>query len=369
MKKHFNKLMAIITTSILVATMSLTAFAANEIAITKKVPTSTSNPTMAPETTFRLQLTAGPSATTVNLKGSDDQTHTYQLTPGTAEQIGQMTITGAAFADITEYPADGVYQANFGITVPDSIYSVPGVYSYTVNEQNDGYSGITYDANTYYMYVSVINKDGGGVKVDNVVLAKDDGTKIADITNDFGADENIDSTHDLTITKSVTGNAGELNKKFTFKIAISPKAGATGTSRAQEFKLVLPDGTEQKIAASGTATSVTIGNDETVHIYGLTKDYDVLVSEDEAGLNGYTTTYKITGDGAGNTTADQALADATAKATVNALADGATLTIINNRENVTPTGVAMDIAPYALMIVLAGSAAVTFLRKKDYFEE
>lgn len=367
MKKHFNKLMAIITTSILVATMSLTAFAANEIAITKKVPTSTSNPTMAPETTFQLLLTAGPSATTVNLKGSDNETHTYQLTPGTEEQISHMTITGAAFANITEYPADGVYQANFGISVPDSIYSVPGVYSYTVNEQNDGYSGITYDTTTYYMYVSVVNKEGGGVKVDNVVLAKNDGTKIADITNDFGATN--DTTHDLTITKSVTGNAGELNKKFTFKIAISPKAGATGTSSDQEFKLVLPDNTEQKIAASGTATSVTIGNDETVHIYGLTEDYDVLVSEDEAGLNGYTTTYKITGDGTGNTTADQALADANAKATVNALADGATLTIINNRENVTPTGVAMDIAPYALMIVLAGSAAVTFLRKKDNFEE
>lgn len=240
-----------------------------------------------------------------------------------------MTITGAAFADITEYPADGVYQANFRITVPDSIYSVPGVYSYTVNEKNDGYSGITYDTTTYYMYVSVVNKVGGGVKVDNVVLAKDDGTKIADITNDFGATN--DTTHDLTITKSVTGNAGELNKKFTFKIAISPKAGATGTSSAQEFKLVLPGGTEQKIAASGTATSVTIGNDEIVHIYGLTKDYDVFVSEDEAGLNGYTTTYKIT-DGEGNTTADQALTDANAKATVNALTDGTTLTIINHRE-------------------------------------
>ena len=52
------------------------------------------------------------------------------------------------------------------------------------------------------MYVSVVNKEGGGVKVDNVVLAKDGGTKIADITNDFGATN--DTTHDLTITKSVT---------------------------------------------------------------------------------------------------------------------------------------------------------------------
>ena len=365
MKKHFNKLMAIITTSILVATMSLTAFAANEIAIPKKVPTDVNNHTMAPETTFELEVTAGPDVATVDLVGSDNATHTYQLTKGTAEQVNGMTITGAAFADITGYPADGIYQANFGILVPDSLYSVPGVYSYTVKEKNGGYSGITYDDTTYYMYVSVINKEGG-VKVDNVVLAKTDGTKIADITNDFGATNNL--THDLTITKSVTGNAGELNKDFTFKISIEPKAG-TGASAAQEFQLVDADSAAQPISANGAETTVTIRNTEIVHIYGLTGDYDVKVSENEAGLNGYTTTYKITGDGAGDTTADQPLANADAKATVNALADGATLTIINNRENVTPTGVAMDIAPYALMIVLAGSAAVTFLRKKDYFEE
>ena len=187
---------------------------------------------------------------------SYDETHTYQLTPGTAAQIAQMTITGAAFADITEYPADGVYQANFRITVPDSIYSVPGVYSYTVNEKNDGYSGITYDDTTYYMYVSVINKEGG-VKVDNVVLAKDDGTKIADITNDFGADGNIDSTHDLTITKSVTGNAGELAKEFTFKTSIRPKAG-TGANANQEFQLKDASGATQNIKADGEATSVTL---------------------------------------------------------------------------------------------------------------
>ncbi|SEA73245.1 pilin isopeptide linkage domain-containing protein [Oribacterium sp. KHPX15] len=367
MKKNVNKLMAVITTGILAATMSLTAFAANEIAIPKKVPTDTNNHTMAPETTFELEVTAGPSdATTVDLLGNDDQTHTYQLTPGTAEQITGMTITGAAFANITEYPADGVYQADFGIKVPDSLYSVPGVYSYTVKEKNGGYSGITYDANTYYMYVSVVNKEGGGVKVDNVVIAKDDGTKIADITNDFGAENN--TTHDLTITKSVTGNAGELNKDFTFKISIRAKAD-TGASSAQEFQLEDADGGKQNIAADGTEVAVTLSNSEAVHIYGLTGDYDVYVSENEAGLNGYTTTYTITGDDAGNTTAAQALVDADAKATVNALADGATLTIINDRNNVTPTGVAMDIAPYALMVVLAGSAAVTFLRKKDQFEE
>lgn len=367
MKKNVNKLMAVITTSILVATMSLTAFAANQITIPKKVPTDVNNHTMAPETTFELELTAGPDASTVDLKAGDN-TYTYQLTKGTAEQISHMTISGAAFSDITAYPSDGVYQADFAISVPDSIYSVPGVYSYTVKEKNGGYSGITYDANTYYMYVSVVNKEEGGVKVDSVVIAKDNGDKIADITNDFGADGNIDSTHDLTITKSVTGNAGELAKEFTFKISIRPKAD-TGANANQEFQLKDASGATKNIKADGEATSVTLTNTQAVYIYGLTKDYDVFVSENEAGLNGYTTTYKITDDGAGNTTADQALTDANAKATVNALADGATLTIINHRENVTPTGVAMDIAPYALMIVLAGSAAVTFLRKKEYFEE
>lgn len=370
MKKNVNKLMAIITTSVLVATMSLTAFAANKVTIPKKVPKDIGNHTMAPETTFKLIVTA-PEASediaSINLKGEDGNDHTYYLTKGTAAEISKMTITNADFSDITTYPADGVYTKNFEIAVDESAYSEAGVYYYIVKEEQGNYSGITYDANTYYMFVTVANKTGG-VEVKSVVLAKNTGDKIADITNDFGADGNINSTHDLTITKSVTGNAGELSKKFTFNIAVQAKSG-TGASSAQEFQMELPDGSKQTIAASGASTAVTVGNTEIVHIYGLTKDYDVIVSESEAGLNGYTTTYTITKDGDGNTASAQALADASAQATVNALADGATLTIFNERNNVTPTGVAMDIAPYALMVVLAGSAAVTFLRKQDQFEE
>ena len=55
--------------------------------------------------------------------------------------------------------------------------------------------------------------------------------------------------------------------------------------------------------------------------------------------------------------------------TVKVSKDKATLKITNEKDFVTPTGVAMDVAPYALMVALAGGAAVTFLRKKESFED
>ena len=380
MSKNFKKYGAMFITGMLVATMSMTAWAtvtpgesgaAEEPAageatyakpIPKKVTTDPANRTMAPKTAFELEVVPGPDDTTVNLMGNDNQTHTYYLTPGTEEQIAGMRITAADFSQITAYAED--YTANFGISVPDSLYAVPGVYSYTVTEKNGGYAGITYDTGTYYMYVSVINGTNG-VKVDSVVLANEDGEKIAEITNDYG--KTNDKTHDLTITKAITGNAGELSKNFTFVIEVTPDQAN------EEFELYKGTGNDAELlttlkagAYSYTYDQMTNGTD--LHIYGLTAGDEIKVSEAQAGADGYTTTYTVTNNENGNKEST-ALANAQAQASVKAENDGATLTITNYRENVTPTGVAMDIAPYALMLVLAGGAAVTFFRKRQYFED
>ncbi len=374
MRKNLNKLGAVLMTSMLVATMSFSAFAVDGTteaaassgvkSIAKKVTTDEGNHTMAPKTTFELEVTAGPTDKTVDLKGSDDATHTYVLTQGTADQISGMTLTGANFSDITTYSAE--YTKNFGISVPDSIYSIPGVYSYTVKEKNGGYKGITYDTNTYYMYVSVINDGNGGVKVDSIVLATEEGTKIADITNDYG--KNNDTTHDLTITKAITGNAGELTKNFTFVITVTP-------DEANEQFEVYDEtgGTSTLLETLGgddyTVTYSNMTNASKLHIYGLTEGDKITVQESEAGANGYTTTYNITSTGNINTTLSGTLESANDLATVYADADNAVITVTNHRDNVTPTGVAMDVAPYALMLALAGGAAVTFFRKRENFED
>ena len=45
-----------------------------------------------------------------------------------------------------------------------------------------------------------------------------------------------------------------------------------------------------------------------------------------------------------------------------------TQTVTNNKAIATPTGVIMTIAPYALMVVLAGAFAVVFLTRRNRAE-
>lgn len=48
--------------------------------------------------------------------------------------------------------------------------------------------------------------------------------------------------------------------------------------------------------------------------------------------------------------------------------DDVTATVTNTRETTPPTGVIMTIAPYALMVVLAGAFAVVFLTRRNRAE-
>ena len=128
--------------------------------------------------------------------------------------------------------------------------------------------------------------------------------------------------------------------------------------------------TEKTVLTSNTeAEFKDIQNGTKLRIYGLDNNDTVSVRELQAGLNGYSTSYVVENNGTDGNKSETTLANAEAAATANAKVDHATLTITNNKEYVTPTGVAMDIAPYALMVALAGGAAATFLRKKESFED
>ena len=382
MSKKLNKLGAIFMTSMLVATMSFTAFAVDavpgetggstegivdgsEITIGKDV--TTDGKTMAPVTTFNLNVTAGDAV-------AEDETF-GTLYAGVMENV---QITDAEFG--TDADSEGsIYKGEFKIDVSDVVYPHAGIFVYNVNEVKGSYAGMTYDVdandnpNQYKMYVFVENdteSESGGLKITHVTFADAEGEKVQKITNDYG--ENNGLVHDIKITKKVSGNAADMTQKFKFTVTVTPGSGSNAN---EQYKVIIPgagdDGADKEVILTtdnGHSTSYDNVMDGTeIFIYGLTDDDSILVVEDGANTLGYTSTYQITNNG-NNSMA--AAAELTADGvTTNALADEAVLTIENHRDNVTPTGVAMDVAPYALMLVLAGGAAVTFFRKRQYFED
>ena len=424
MRRNVNKLATLVMTGMLAASMSFGAFAdpinnGEAVTIAKNVTTASGETIKAPQTKFTLTVAAGPS-TDVEIQTAQGA-KTYVVTPGNSDQISaiQSSLKDADFTAAKTDTNNGYevtsngFKSNFKLTVDADIFSAPGLYSFKLTEVDSKYTGIKYDTVDKIMYVSVVNKKDAttgeyeyttvnGVKkavleVESVVLAttKEETvngktilktTKTSEITNDFGADSDNDSTHKVIIKKSVTGNAGDKGKEFTFNIYVAPIDGANvdknndgivdeGSVLApttQGFTLTDASGVTHDITANRASEGYTIKDGETITIEGLTKDYTVYVSESQAGLNGYTTSYTVTtpvANGDPTTTSAVTLADANAKATLNATVDNTIITIENNRDNVTPTGVAMDVAPYALMVALAGGAAVTFLRKKESFED
>ena len=406
MRKNINKLATLVMTGALAASMSFGAFAnttgndsgnvagatqesvvgtGKTMTVHKKI--TTDGKTYAPNASFGFTVTPAnvTEAETKEFAAKDSTgaavTKTYDIKKGVTDSVEEVTK-----ATFTPGTVASEYDVTFTVKFNESKFATAGVYKYTLSEEQGVYyvgdtkkeavyPGMTYDAASYTMYVFVVNDGTTARKVSNIVIMNSDGAKVNALNNMFGDGTNTDEVYDLTISKVIDGNMGVTGDTFTFDVMVDSdvdgekfkivEVDANGTEKAITEKV---NGEDVEVVLTDDASkSLTVTNGTKYRIYGLTKNDVVSVKEQEAGKNGYVTTY--TTSAADQTSNAGKLADGTKAASVKVSADGATLTITNTRDAVTPTGVAMDIAPYALMVALAGGAAATFLRKKESFED
>lgn len=336
----------------MVLAMAVSVFAVNASATTgvgtnsltiKKTVTADGN-TYAPATTFTFSIaTAG--------EGEYDDNVVYAGVDG-----------GAYFANganqITFSAADGIIDGTTGLTKTTAISTNasvftnygPGIYHYTVSETRGDYEGIAYDTTVRDLYVYVTNGTDGLV-VSNVVLTKTtevNGEEKTDKTeewvNDYG--KNNDTIHNVKVIKAVAGNQGNKDKLFDFKV------GVTGAAN-EKYKVVYAEtknGATQEVTVESGAALITISIKDTgyIQIYGLSANDEYTIQEENYSGDGYTTT--------GNNVVAN-------KTSVNV-----EKTVTNTKDIATPGGVIMTIAPYALMLVVAGAFAVVFLSRRNRAE-
>lgn len=325
--------------------MMVSAFATGDaydaitsMSFTKKV--TTDGNTYAPATQFTFSVEAATAA----------DGETYQNVPVYSGVTGGVTITnpdvftpGAGATVAKAYTKDGTF--NF---ITTNTFTKPGIYKYTVTEDNGNYDGITYDRTARTLYVYVRNASAGGYEVYGAVLVKagtdsqgnPTTTKNDPFINDY-------DTHDVTITKNITGLQADKNREFKFTVQV------TGQDNEIYKMVVTKDGqeTEQKLVSKAAAVEVSLGDGDSIHIYGLSNTDTYTVTETEANTDGYTT--KIDG-----------VETSTGVKSGSVTADNTSVVYENNREASTPTGVIMNIAPYVLMVALAGGIAFFFLRRR-----
>ena len=239
------------------------------------------------------------------------------------------------------------YTANGSLAVDGSVFTSPGVYHYLVTEVSGDYEGMDYDNSTYDVYLYVYNSNNG-LYVGNAVSVKNGDKADLAFTNDYGAREDNDSTHDITVIKEVTGTMGnKASQEFQFAVSVDGGEG--------EWYQVLVKETadaaavEYHVVSGAQATSYSIKHGGSIQVLGLSESDQYSIIENDYSSLGYTTTNK---SNIGTLTAD-----------------GTTITVTNHKDAASPTGLVTTVVPYALMLGMAGSLGALFLRKKQRPEE
>lgn len=223
----------------------------------------------------------------------------------------------------------------------DVSFSAPGVYRYTIHEDATTVPGVTADNKTYNIDIQVTTDDNGTLSIGDVAFSSGSAQKATGFVNTFGSTG-------LTLKKTVTGNQGDRNKYFTFTVALenAPKGSVYSVTLPTTDAYPPADPTSITVGEGSTAKATFhLKHNQSLVINGLTEGVRYIITETDG--TGYTTTYKVNdGDAqSGTATAQQTMGDTSQ-----------TVEFTNHKEGTVPTGILLDVAPYAALAAFAGVA-------------
>lgn len=273
------------------------------------------------------------------------------------------------------------------VDIKNLTFNHAGVYVYKVVETGS-VTDVTMSQAQYTLRIYVKNGTSGP-EIDKVTVEKDktdDGTtgsavKVApnpnpanpgnpDTTNNPGEDVNGGSGFafvntmtveeaGLTIAKTVTGEMGDKTKDFAFSMTITVPSTATPDNPQGWIGTI--DGS-QHFFKSGVATQFTLHHDQSLVFTDL--PVGTMYTYTETGISGYTPTASTISN------AGQAVQQVGTQGT-NFVLDSALVgkqtnssTLTNAYKDVTPTGIAISVLPFLLMIAVPVLAAAGYLFAK-----
>lgn len=320
--------------------MSVSAFAAGEPTV-KKDYQLTNAGTTSPEETFQF---------TVQKVGVTDGTKA-DGSPLTTEDMPALTIADATYAAGGAGSADKVQNLTISHTDP---FPNVGVYTYTVQETKGNTAGVTYYEKTMKLVVTVAHGDGDAL--DETYAFYPDASNATTATKG-DAIVNTYSAGTLNVGKRVVGNLGDRTKKFDIKVTFTAPENQTVRSTItygdeMNPKTITPEDFAKNPDHAVTVT-ISLASDQSMQFKNVPYGVKYTVKENE--YKGYTPVYSYAGEGADHYegTIDTALMIAH---------------IDNEKEGEVDTGVILHSAPYILLLVGVGAAAVVFLILRKHRE-
>lgn len=313
--------------------MSVSAFAAGEPTgepMVKKDYQLTNAGTTSPDETFTFEVNA-KSVTEAfdkdgNVLGVDD--------------MPALSIASADYAEGGAGSENAVQ--NLAISHKDPFPNV-GVYTYDVTEKAGNTAGVTYNITTMQLDVVVTHGEGDElVERYNFYPDATNADKGDTIVNKYSAGS-------LIVEKQVTGKFADKNKSFNFSVTFNITGDKTVNSTitySNGTKSITPEA----MADGSETVYFSLKDGERMEFKNVPYGVTYTVSEDDYTGQGY----------------DEPKYDANQNGTIEAAT--VCTTVINNHSAEVNTGVILHSAPYVLLLVGVGAAAVAFLILKKHRE-
>ena len=378
LNKTIGRVATTLVATAMLASLAAPAYAAkptgegtqNTMTFTKTL--TVNNTTYAPAVTFTYSVSGTANKTAVNgvtIKGGVEAENVKINGDGTADDTAVFT----AGENVT-----GTIAENVTLDFSEVDFPEPGIYRYKVTESFAA-SGENPDIvnNTNvdrYIDVTVVNEmsSDGSTPTDKLKISSyamlDTDAVLKYENNQYtyvdstGAPVSAKmvgftatyTTYDLTLDKVVKGDMGNKGKEFNFTIEF------TGGDEGEKF---IYGGQEYTFDDQGKVpvTNIMLADATTaITISGLPSDVKYKVIENVPQSEGYETTATVNEASVVVTEGENAQTVAEQQKSK----DQDDVVVTNTRNAVSPTGIVMDIAPYALLVVIAAAGCFVFLRKR-----
>ena len=298
-------------------------------------------------------------------------TFTYTITPG-ASNPG--TVTGLPATTTIVFnnanPSGGKVAGSVDLSFASAVFSALGDYTFVITETGST-DAVNYPTSTdsYTAYVSVRNELSGGVPTGNHVAVlgwvseTTSGDKLTTFTGNNSEalfDGGVVRTY-VSVSKSVTGNAAEIDQCFELKVNFT---GVVGVNFDFESETTCT-GNPASVSGNG-ATSIYLKHGDVAYLGGngssIASEIPIGVewSVVEQGASDYETYID------GSTTNSKTSATKTTALATSANFDSTNrIAVVNNKESAPNTGVVLSILPFVIiaMIGIFGAAYVAKTKK------
>ena len=283
---------------------------------------------------------------------------TSQADPSTAGTAQADTVFNGPVGGLTADGKDTVSDTNpslytgAGLRANVSAFSPygPGIYEYSLTENQTDTAGVKRDSTVYLVDVFVTEDAAGTLQIAGIEAFREGASATGAKSRSIDFSGPYETEH-VTLTKKIEGNQAETGRKFPFTCTLTGEPGKTYTYQIGSGAYTAV------VNAKGTTTiegNITLGDNETLTVYGLTENDTYTFTETEA--DGYRQTYAVNG---GRQT--EAVRGATGTETMGTTDQSVIYT--NTKAGLVPTGILSGATSW---LVISGAVVVFgvfFLRK------